>query len=203
MLTDESKAAFMRAAALLAQAATPAEREVIFRNAESYAEAGKWIPAITAEQFPLLLHPNDPQRQAALADAIDRAQASGALTRPRTGEPQGLWSLQWAAWAGLPPIPVDSPLVHWLPGWVPREAAAPATPPAAKHEPLPWIELAQARARAIITERNAAGLFPSHANIGDQIAREWREKSPLGDKKLILSGATIKRHALKGIGRAE
>ena len=128
----------MRAAAILAQGKAPDEREVIFRNAQSYVDRGRWIPAITTEQFPVLFFPGDTQRQATFAEAIRNAQEVGELSLPSPGEPQGLWPLQWAAWPGLPPVPTDSPLIHWLPEWLPSAAARLETTTAASPtEPAP------------------------------------------------------------------
>lgn len=125
-LSDESRAAFMRAAALLARTVETAEEcERIDHNAQRYADEGKWIPAFTAEQFPVVFYPNDPAGQALLAAAIRKAQARGELLKPAPNKPKGLRPLQWARWKGLPPIPTDSPLVHWLPDWLPREDAPP------------------------------------------------------------------------------
>ena len=110
----------MRAASLLAQGRSADQRERIFRNFETYAAQGQWIPAITAAQFPILFYVSEPQRQQQLSGAIAEAQRKGELQLPSGAEPQGLLPLQWAAWEGLPPVPPDSPLIHWLPRWVKR-----------------------------------------------------------------------------------
>lgn len=110
----------MRAAALLAQGKPSAERERIIRNAEQYIQGGSWIPAITADQFPLLFYPSNADLQVALGAAIHAAQEAGDLKKPSASEPQGLLPLQWATWPGLPPIPPDSPLRYWLPGYLAR-----------------------------------------------------------------------------------
>ena len=67
-----------------------------------------------------------------------------------------------------------------------------------------WRELAQAKAREIISERAARDLFPSQIVIAESIAADFRNRTPPihGTDGKPLSGATIKRHALKGISSA-
>jgi hypothetical protein len=65
-----------------------------------------------------------------------------------------------------------------------------------------WIELAQKRAREIIKDNQNRDLYPSQENIADQIAREFRADGVVGADGKPLTGATIKRHALKGISSA-
>jgi hypothetical protein len=133
-LSESSRAAFLRAASLLAKGKPPSERAKILRNAHAYMERGQWIPAITADQFPLLFYPGDPRRQATLASAILSAQTAGELSSPAPSEPQGMLPIQWALWDDLPPIPADSPLLYWLPGHLPREVTPMAEP---KFDPRP------------------------------------------------------------------
>lgn len=59
-----------------------------------------------------------------------------------------------------------------------------------------WKEQARQRAREIIARQKAKDLYPSQEDIADEIAREFRA----GGKP--LTGAYIKRHALKGISSA-
>ena len=174
-LSEQSRSAFMRAAAILAQGKAPAEREVIFRNAQSYADRGSWIPAITAEQFPVLFCPGDTQRQATLAEAIRNAQEVGELSRPGPSEPQGLWPLQWAAWPGLPPVPTDSPLIYWLPEWLPSAAARLETTTAASPtEPAPAGGAnAAVDGPPPLTSPQIADAFNG---IGDLSEQQWRAR---------------------------
>ena len=55
-----------------------------------------------------------------------------------------------------------------------------------------------------ISERAARDLFPSQIVIAESIAADFRNRTPPihGTDGKPLSGATIKRHALKGISSA-
>lgn len=75
-------------------------------------------------------------------------------------------------------------------------ATAPAPPEAA------WIAQAKSRAREIVARQAARDLFPNQKDIADEIAREFRAAGTVGTDGKPLSGATIKRHALKGISSA-
>jgi hypothetical protein len=66
-----------------------------------------------------------------------------------------------------------------------------------------WKDLARKRAHEIIAIRRASDLFPSQTAIADEIAREFREAEKFGVDGKPLTGAYIKRHALKGISSAE
>jgi hypothetical protein len=63
-----------------------------------------------------------------------------------------------------------------------------------------WVKLAQERARVIIKRKAERDLFPSQQDIADEIAKEFRKEGIFGVEGKPLTGSTIKRHALKGIG---
>lgn len=65
-----------------------------------------------------------------------------------------------------------------------------------------WISEAQSRAHEIIKEQRAKDLYPDQLGIADQIAREFRTAGKVGADGKPISGAYIKRHALKGITSA-
>lgn len=65
-----------------------------------------------------------------------------------------------------------------------------------------WVTQAQTRAREIVKESRECDRYPSQENIGDTIAAEFRKAGIVGSDGKPLSGATIKRHALKGISSA-
>ena len=65
-----------------------------------------------------------------------------------------------------------------------------------------WKVFAQLKAKEYIKQQREADLYPSQENISDHIAREFRATGIVGADKKPLSGATIKRHALKGISSA-
>ena len=61
---------------------------------------------------------------------------------------------------------------------------------------------ARVRAFEIIDRQRAKDLYPSQETIADEIAKEFRAADLVGADGKPLSGATIKRHALKGISSA-
>lgn len=65
-----------------------------------------------------------------------------------------------------------------------------------------WVSEAQSRAHEIIKEQRARDLYPDQLGIADQIAREFRAAGKVGADGKPISGAYIKRHALKGITSA-
>ena len=65
-----------------------------------------------------------------------------------------------------------------------------------------WVTDAQSRAREIIKEQRAKDLYPDQLGIADQIAKEFRAAGRVGADGKPISGAYIKRHALKGITSA-
>ncbi len=82
----------------------------------------------------------------------------------------------------------------------------PIAPQAAAPEPKAapeWQMLAQKRAREIIKAHKAKDWYPPQDTIADTIAREFRRDGIMGADGKPLSGATIKRHALKGISSAQ
>lgn len=76
------------------------------------------------------------------------------------------------------------------------------SPPAPLSE-SEWVTLAQKRAHEFIKQQGDLDLYPSQINIGDKIAVEFRKAGIVGTDGKPLSGATIKRHALKGISSAK
>lgn len=67
-----------------------------------------------------------------------------------------------------------------------------------------WLELARIKAREIIQRQAKRDLYPSQEVVADEIAADFRKRSPpiVGADGKPLSGATIKRHALRGISSA-
>lgn len=87
------------------------------------------------------------------------------------------------------------------------EAAQAAVTVPAEQETLPaepqWQEQARTMALSIIERDQAKSLFPSQHDIADEIARRFRDSGIVGAGGKPLSGAYIKRHALKGISSAQ
>lgn len=111
------------------------------------------------------------------------------------------------------------PRLHKAPEPVPQEVAGLAKPvPAleqapkaaavvtqaapAKGEPVaaqPWQELARKRATEIIERQRRLDLYPSQNEIADEIAKAFRVNEIFGEGGKPITGAYIKRHALKGV----
>ena len=66
-----------------------------------------------------------------------------------------------------------------------------------------WKAKARERADEIIKRQRAKDLHPSQEDIADEIAREFRADGVMGAGGKPLTGAYIKRHALKGISSAQ
>lgn len=66
-----------------------------------------------------------------------------------------------------------------------------------------WKVKARDRANDIIKRQQERDYYPSQENIADKIAREFRKDGIVGAGGKPLTGAYIKRHALKGISSAK
>lgn len=66
-----------------------------------------------------------------------------------------------------------------------------------------WKLTARERANEIIKRQREVDLYPSQENIAAEIAREFRKGGIVGAGGKPLTGAYIKRHALKGISSAK
>ena len=66
-----------------------------------------------------------------------------------------------------------------------------------------WKAKAIFRAAEIIERQRKRDLYPPQITIADEIAREFRAAGIVGADGKPLSGAYIKRHALKGISSAQ
>ena len=93
-----------------------------------------------------------------------------------------------------------------------RRTKASAQPQAATPAPVvadsaddgeAWKAKARERADEIIKRQRAKDLHPSQEDIADEIAREFRADGVMGAGGKPLTGAYIKRHALKGISSAQ
>lgn len=65
-----------------------------------------------------------------------------------------------------------------------------------------WKLLAQQYAREYVRQQRDRNLFPSQEDLGDHVAKRFRTEGVVGADGKPLAGATIKRHALKGISSA-
>ena len=84
----------------------------------------------------------------------------------------------------------------------PMPAVAAEAPPVngAPSEAPGWKDQARGEARRIRKERAALGRFPSLDDLGDEVARLFRERGITGPNGHALTDAYIKRHALQGHG---
>lgn len=134
-----------------------------------------------------------------------RGATQVSLVSPKPGDPS--WRVvsmpEFGAWAVAKgwDVPDDFP---WV---VPPESAEAA--PAVRVRAMPgddsWLELARNEARRMIERQAERDLYPSQENIADVIAADFRKRKPpiVGADGKPLSGASIKRHALKGISSAK
>lgn len=124
--------------------------------------------------------------------------------------------LEWRMGAVL-----NAGLVHldWLNEWgesrkppLVFSTVAASTPQAATPAPVvadsaddgeAWKAKARERADEIIKRQRAKDLHPSQEDIAHEIAREFRADGVMGAGGKPLTGAYIKRHALKGISSAQ
>lgn len=81
------------------------------------------------------------------------------------------------------------------------QAEANAVVGSANHEE--WKLKAQSLAKEIIERDRKKDLYPSQENLADEVARVLRQKCIFGSGGKPLTGAYIKRHALKGISSAQ
>ena len=75
--------------------------------------------------------------------------------------------------------------------------------PTSDGEEPEWQERARIRAVEIIKRQGEKDWYPSQIAIADEIARSFRDERVMGAGGKPLSGAYIKRHALKGISSAD
>ena len=100
------------------------------------------------------------------------------------------------------PVESDSPPVT-PPAPVADSASNPPLVAGGPDDGEAWKVKARDRANEIIKRQRERDLHPSQINIADEIAREFRESGIVGAGGKPLTGAYIKRHALKGISSAK
>jgi len=132
---------------------------------------------------------NDSRRECRRAAMIQRLAERNGKESARPDE--------WIAWASEHQIAVHDGFILEVESAPEKDATKPA--PVADGE---WITQAQARAREIIKESREHDRYPSQENISGRIAAEFRKSEIFGSDGKPLSGAYIKRHALKGITSA-
>lgn len=122
----------------------------------------------------------------AMHKALDAAREQGILWRNRMV--QALFHA---------PVEVQTPRIGKG-----TQHATDALPEDASQTAQEWKRLAQDRAREIIRDYEVNDWYPSQKTIADTIASEFRRDGIMGTDGKPPSGATIKRHALKGISSA-
>ncbi|TAL70975.1 MAG: hypothetical protein EPN79_05340 [Burkholderiaceae bacterium] len=71
------------------------------------------------------------------------------------------------------------------------------------HDGEDWQKNARVIANKIIERQTAKDLYPNQETIADEIAKKFRSDGIVGSGGKPLTGAYIKRHALKGISSAQ
>lgn len=84
-----------------------------------------------------------------------------------------------------------------------EDQATPVVPRSASCGDDGWKVKAQIMAGELIKRDKERDLYPSQINLADEIAKEFRRVAVLGADGKPLTGAYIKRHALKGISSAQ
>jgi hypothetical protein len=177
----------------------------------------------TADNAALLLHGIDPRRLASWAnvtcgklevefpfqfDAVKALIAMAFETKVLATPAAPSAVVAWAIGKGLqlPALLIPADMVvkggRWKELGRQADSTQTITPRQDKKVANEWVSHAQNRAYEIIREQKAKDLYPSQENIADQIAREFRANGRVGADGKPLTGATIKRHALKGINSA-
>ncbi len=124
--------------------------------------------------------------------------SDGAVTHSDGGAPAGVLRFR------------QSEVIRFLSEWAHGSARAVAAglslesmidckKPLAKTDDQTWTQNAKKRALEIIARQRQKDLFPSQKAVADEIAAEFRANGTFGAGGKPLTGAYIKRHALKGI----
>ena len=87
--------------------------------------------------------------------------------------------------------------------FIDEPAPATDTAPPAPVADSEWVTQAQTRALEIVKESKKVDRYPNQETLGDTIAAEFRKAGIVGTDGKPLTGATIKRWALKGISSAK
>lgn len=100
-------------------------------------------------------------------------------------------------------LPIQARPGHETPQAEPQAAAPAPVVADGADDGEAWKAKARKRADEIIKRQRAKDLHPSQEDIADEIAREFRADGVMGAGGKPLTGAYIKRHALKGISSAQ
>jgi hypothetical protein len=110
--------------------------------------------------------------------------------------------IQWARSKSYPiPLELESIVAKIVP--VVLAVTVPKLEDVLEPDADTWIEKARSRATEIIKRQRAKGLYPSQVNLSEEIAKAFRAEGIMGTDGKAISGAYIKRHALKGISSAQ
>jgi len=180
------------------------------RNCEAYLAQGKWIPAFTVEQIPILFYPSAAEKARAMLDVMQRACKSGELAGiPKTHVGNlGFFASHLAAWPGCPSVPAYSPLRFWLPEFMQAAGTEPQAGqdapvveatvsklPARKADTDPatvggpsWEPMAVKRAIEINERQRKKDLYPPQIDIADEVAKAFRAAGVVGTGGKPLTG---------------
>lgn len=173
-LSKESEAAFRQCLRILAPSRTPEQKRTQLRNAESYIQAGKWIPAMSLKDIALLFYPRDSVRESAMLAQMEQAIEANELTL--LADKNRVLPGELAAWPDCPVVPTDSPLRYWLPDWMQATTApvvaasnTPAIPKSKRPDLL--TPLIEAALRGEIDPFNAAVVWPKLCSMAESKTR--------------------------------
>jgi len=191
-------------AQILAPVATPIERQNIARRVAQKTKGDDSEIALSLPHAAALFWPGDAEKTAEVLRQITLAFDAGELGGFLPREHRHILFTELTVWPDCPPMAADSPLRHWVPDAPAKPQAAPAPVVAdSADDGEAWKAKARERADEIIKRQRAKDLHPSQEDIADEIAREFRADGVMGAGGKPLTGAYIKRHALKGISSAQ
>lgn len=130
---------------------------------------------------------NFPEQFDSLTAMIARAFEAGALPFPAA--PSAV-----IAWANSKHLKLPVQFIGYS-----EPSSVPVVAKGVSNAVEPWKEKARNSASLIIKRDRAKGLYPSQLHISDEIAKQFRNDGVNGNGGKPLTGAYIKRHALKGI----
>jgi hypothetical protein len=173
-------------------------RRRLMDSIEGFIKRGEW-PLLELADIPLLWYPNDPEKQSALLAKMKAAFEAGELL-PMVA--QGFTSTHLCNWKDAPPIPINSPMLHFLPAWMEREGQREPQAPesaarvgAATPADIAKRQAELKRARVHGYTKQTAEEFGCSTRWVTECARREKLKPPSGAAEMVkqLTPGTKKR----------